>query len=70
MLKIIAILRNPIKFKHLNRELAWKCLSLIYLVLKIIRRIIICRKKFRKKFGEKKKGNISKKSAEKNPKIP
>jgi hypothetical protein len=32
ILKIIAILRNPIKFKHLNRELAWKCPLLILIL--------------------------------------
>jgi hypothetical protein len=35
--------------------------SLIYFILKIIRRII-CRKKCRKKFGEKKKGKIFRKN--------
>jgi hypothetical protein len=46
-------LRNPIKFKYLNRELAWKYSSLIYFILK--------------SSAKKKKGNISKNSAEKNP---
>jgi hypothetical protein len=67
ILKIIAILGNPIKFKHLNRELAWKCPSVDLFRLKKIRRII-CRKKFPKKFcGKKIRENILKKSAEKNP---
>jgi hypothetical protein len=55
ILKIIAIFGNPIKFKHLNRELAWKCPSLIYFVLKEFDGLHIA-KNFGKSSAKKHKG--------------